>query len=165
MASTTFAVLNDVHHWLDELFLQHQDAVLAHDVPEAQRRLAAYKTALISHIDDEDHRLVPVYDARTANIQGGGTQFFFGEHVKLQEILAHCEQLLDGLDGLDGDAWSRQAIALLDREAFYKSLVEHHHAREQNILFPWLDKVTSDGERADLLAHCHSLAAYQASRA
>ena len=165
MAWPTFSALIGVHHWLDELFLRHQDALLALDVIEAQRRLQVYKQALQTHIEDEDTRLIPVYDARTADIPGGGKQFFIGEHVKLQEILAHCERLLGELAEMPVEARSRHAIALFDREAFYKSLVEHHHAREQNILFPWLDKVTTDAERTELLAQCASLTAFRAAHA
>jgi hypothetical protein len=54
-------------------------------------------------------------------------------------------------------------IELMDREAMYKGLLAHHHAREHNALFPWLDLVTTAEERAGLFDRCSSLTAYKAS--
>jgi hypothetical protein len=36
----------------------------------------------------------------------------------------------------------------------YKHLVEHHDRRERNILYPQLDRVTSEQERARPLKAC-----------
>jgi hypothetical protein len=42
----------------------------------------------------------------------------------------------------------------MDRQAMYKHLVEHHDRREQNVLYPQLDRITSPEERAVLLEAC-----------
>lgn len=165
MAGASFQTLADVHRWLEGLFLEHQTALLALDLPAARTRLAAYARHLLTHIDDEDGLLLPVYEARKANVPGGGTHFFLGEHRKLQALLEEIKGRLAGLDRLGGDALAQSVVSLFDREAFYKSLVEHHHAREQNILFPLLDRLTSEAERTDLLGQCASLAACRAAGA
>jgi hemerythrin superfamily protein len=36
----------------------------------------------------------------------------------------------------------------------FKHLVEHHDLREQNILYPTLDRLTTEAERRDLLGRC-----------
>lgn len=162
--TASFAELEGVHLWLDELFVQHQIALLGADIPTAIARLDDYERQLLTHIEDEDTRLIPVYSARTSDVPGGGRDFFEGEHIKLQTILGECREQLMAARGAAGDALSRRLVALFDREAFYKSLVQHHHAREQNILFPWLDRVTTDDERASLLASCKSLTAARAAR-
>ena len=48
----------------------------------------------------------------------------------------------------------RAIIALMDRQFMYKHLVEHHDLREKNILYPWLDRITSDEERVRLIKKC-----------
>lgn len=48
----------------------------------------------------------------------------------------------------------RSIIGLFDRQAMYKHLVEHHDLREKNVLYPALDRVTDDAERARLLHVC-----------
>lgn len=165
MAAASFQALADVHRWLDGLFLGHQTALLALDLPAARARLAAYERHLLTHIDDEDGRLLPIYEARKGHVPGGGTAFFLGEHRKLQALLEEIKGGLAALDRLAGDALAQRVVSLFDREAFYKSLVEHHHAREQRILFPLLDRLTSEAERADLLGQCASLAACRAAGA
>jgi hypothetical protein len=42
-------------------------------------------------------------------------------------------------------------IKLFDEEATFKHVVEHHDLREQNILYPTLDRVTTEVERQELL--------------
>ncbi|MBK9155366.1 MAG: hypothetical protein IPM25_14325 [Chloracidobacterium sp.] len=42
-------------------------------------------------------------------------------------------------------------LMLLDRESFFKRLCSHHDIRESEILYPELDRVTTDDEKAYLL--------------
>jgi hemerythrin superfamily protein len=42
-------------------------------------------------------------------------------------------------------------LNLLDEEALFKGLFNHHALREQNLLFPRLDAVTSETEREEAL--------------
>lgn len=161
----SFAELTSVHAWLDELFLQHQLALLASDLEAAAARFATYAAALDVHMADEHEHLIPVYDARTTDVPGGHRDFFVGEHTKLLHLVDECRARLTALPALAGDARQRAIVALFDREAFMKTYVEHHHAREENILFPMLDRVTEPAERAALLARCRSLTACRAASA
>lgn len=47
----------------------------------------------------------------------------------------------------------RQIIELFDQGYWFKQLLEHHDKRE-NILYPALDRVTSEEERKILLKEC-----------
>lgn len=38
--------------------------------------------------------------------------------------------------------------------AIFKHLAEHHDFREKNILYPWLDRITTEEERSSLLKQC-----------
>lgn len=157
----SFAALIEVHQWLDELFIEHQIALLSLDLASAVARLHRYADTLALHMKDEEEILIPLYAARTSKIPGGAVAMFTGEHAKLNGFVAEFFAAVASLHGDPGDDLKRGIVKLFDREALCKGLVEHHHAREQNVLFPWLDKITSVEERATLLARCASLNALQ----
>ena len=143
--------------------LAHQLELLSLNPRAAIDRLADYETNLNLHIDDEEQMLIPLYGARAGQVPGGAVEFFTGEHAKIKNFLAEFHSNLNAIMNAAGEARKRKIIQLLDREAMYKGLLEHHHAREQNTLFPWLDKVTTANERHQLLERCASLRAFQSS--
>jgi len=157
----SFFLLAEVHRWLDSLFLDHQLALLSLDLPAASACLKHYERNLKLHIEDEEDALIPLYEARTENVPGGAVELFTGEHTKLTGFIAEFHGTLATLNGKPERELKHDIIKLFDREAICKGLVEHHHAREQNILFPWLDTVTSGEERTALLAGCASVKAWR----
>lgn len=154
----SFADLARVHRRLDGLFLDHQLALLSLDLHLAREKSRRYESALLVHIHDEETLLIPVYEARTATVPGGAVELFTGEHAKLRGFIAEFFQTLTDLAALPGDALKPAVIKLFDRQAICKGLSEHYHAREGNILFPWLDRITHIDERAELLRRCASFA-------
>ena len=160
----SFLEFTEVHQWLDQMFLAHQTALFSLNVTAAHTRLKEYERNLCLHIDDEDNLLIPIYDARTSDVPGGAVELFTGEHEKIKHFLAEFHDLLNGLPALRELPLKHGIIKLFDRETIYKGLLEHHHAREQNILFPWLDKVTSIEEKQTLLGQCASLTAFKTSQ-
>jgi hemerythrin-like domain-containing protein len=164
MTSTaSFIQFAKVHQWLDELFLTHQTALLSLDLAEAQRCLDLYQTNLLLHIKDEDELLIPTYGGRAADIPGGAVEFFTGEHKKIRRFLGEFHEMLEQLRNRKKLQLKHGIIQLLDREGMYKGLLAHHHAREHNVLYPWLDWLTSETERKKLLEQCSSLRAYKES--
>lgn len=159
----SFIRLSKVHAWLDELFRAHQIALLSLELREAGRCLDLYDANLSLHLSDEEHLLIPIYSARTSDVPGGAVELFTGEHKKIRRFVAEFHGALQRLRSQRKVELKRAIIDLLDRETMYKGLLAHHHAREYNILFPWLDWLTSEAERAKLLAQCASLSAYQST--
>jgi hemerythrin-like domain-containing protein len=157
----SFIELSKVHEWLDELFLAHQTALLSLDLSEAERCLDFYEVNLLLHIKDEDELLIPTYGERASDIPGGAVEFFTGEHKKIRGFVAEFHEMLKQLRDHKKLQLKHAAIQLLDREAMYKGLLGHHHAREHNVLYPWLDWLTSEAEREKLLEQCSSLKAYR----
>lgn len=149
----SFAILEQAHRGLAELFLRHQEALLELDLALALARLDDYERELRAHITLEEEVLMPVY-RRAGRIPGGPVEFFTGEHQRLLEFLARFSDALRLLPGRPTEALRREVIGVLDAEARFKTLIEHHHQREHNIFFPALDRVTSEAERAALLARC-----------
>jgi hemerythrin-like domain-containing protein len=147
---SSFVELLSLHEALSQFFLLHQEAVLAADVPRAIERLDSYERYLRQHMQEEEVLLLPVYE-RAGRIPGGAPEFFTGEHRKMLELLKQIRRMLTELAA---SAQPRDIIHVLDEEARYKSLVEHHDQREQNILYPTLDRITTEMERAALLKQC-----------
>jgi hemerythrin-like domain-containing protein len=160
----SFIQLTKVHEWLDELFLAHQTALLSLDLNEAARCLDCYEANLLLHIKDEEELLIPIYGARASDIPGGAVEFFTGEHKKIRGFVVEFHKMLKPLRHQKKLQLKRAIIQLLDREAMYKGLLGHHHAREHNVLYPWLDWLTSEAERKKLLEQCASLKAYRSQR-
>ncbi len=151
----SFLALLEIHEQLNELFLQHQEALLQRDVATAQQRLRTYARELLAHMQVEEELLLPVYE-RAGRIPGGPVEFFTGEHQRMREFLSRFAAALEELQE-NPAAPDRRIIRLFDEEAVYKHLAEHHDARERNIFFPALDRVTTEDERAQLLAACRSV--------
>jgi hypothetical protein len=161
----SFLQLTKVHQWLDEQFLAHRTALLSLDLSEARLLFERYESNLLSHMKDEEESLIPIYGGRISNVPGGAVELFIAEHRKIRGFLAEFRQALGELRKHKGVALKHKALELLDREGFYTGLLQHHHAREQNALYPWLDLLTSVEERESLLAGCSSLSAYKAALA
>ena len=147
---TSFLALIEIHESLNELFLSHQEALLAADMPVAIARLTEYEQRLRAHMNDEESLLLPIYE-RAGRIPGGAVEFFTGEHRKMLEMLA---RIREQLARIEAEPTPRDRIRIFDEESKYKMLNEHHDQREQNILYPTLDRVTNDTERADLVSRC-----------
>jgi iron-sulfur cluster repair protein YtfE (RIC family) len=147
--SLSFLSLLDIHDRLNEMFYEHQEALLMLDLDLALERLDQFEMKLRDHMKHEEELLLPVYE-RAGKIPGGPAVFFTGEHRRMLEFLTRFRETLSRLLIERADL-KRQIIALFDQEATFKSLVEHHDQRERNILYPALDRVTTDEERRRLL--------------
>ena len=160
-SDSSFLRLTEVHQWLDGLFLAHRTALLSLDLSQAKLLFDRYESNLLAHMKDEEESLIPIYGERISDVPGGAVELFIAEHKKIRGFLAEFRQALGELRSQKGIALKHKAIELLDREGMFNGLVRHHHAREQNALYPWLDLITSVEERASLLAGCSSLSAYK----
>ena len=143
--------LIDTHVELNDLFARHQEALLLWEVDEAARWLERHIAMAKRHAALEEEILVPLLTARCTAVEGASPEILIGEHRKMERFLREFERLLGEMKGV-GTNLARRIIALLDREATYKNLVDHHFLREQNLLYPAIDKVTTEPERQTILA-------------
>ena len=148
----SFLALLRVHERLNELFLRHQEALLEQDIARARERLAVYEQELLAHMRPEEDILLPVY-ARAGAIPGGPIELFLGEHRKMREFLERFRMALAELEAHPADR-RRRILRLFDEQTMFKHLVEHHDLRERNILYPTLDRITTEAERRELLRRC-----------
>lgn len=154
--SFSFLSLLEIHEHVSEMFLLHQEALLALDIDLALARLKEFERELRAHMRVEEDLLLPVY-ARAGRIQGGPLEFYTGEHKRMLEFLARFAQKLEQLKTKPANL-KRGIIELFDEQALFKHLMQHHDMREKNILYPTLDKVTGEEERRDLLNRCGDVA-------
>lgn len=137
------------HAALDALFLAHQTALLDRDRARAVETLAAYRAALEAHVREEEERILPLYAERAPQPAGGGTSMFLDEHRKIRQLAGELDAATAALPPAPEP---KQLLAVLDREATFKNLMDHHDRRERAFLYPGLDAVTTPAERAALLA-------------
>lgn len=156
--AATFALepLVDLHHALDVLVLEHRLALMRGQLASAQstfRRLAIWLTR---HMRDEAELVLPRYAAaRPAEgwERGSAPELFTAEHDKLRDLLSRLGAMVEGLGAgqLAGDELRVECLRVLDREKVMVDLLEHHDRRERTFLYPTLDRVLSDAEKAELV--------------
>lgn len=143
----------DAHKVLHEAIAQHRDLVVGLEFTRASDALEEFARALHRHIEDEERDILPLYAERVGAVKGGRPEYFYGEHARMRELLA---TLVDESRALAATprAGRREAHEFLEKESLLLHLLEHHDEREGMILYPELDKRTSEQERAAILDHC-----------
>lgn len=148
----SFLEILQVQEHLTELFLLHQESLLRLEVGSALERLREYERELAAHMKVEEELLLPLYCMAGA-IPGGRPEFFTGENQRMRDLLARFADALNAMKAAPADL-PRRVIKLLDEEATFKNLCEHHDQRERNIFFPALDRVTAEDDRRALIKRC-----------
>ena len=128
------------HQEMDELFLQHQEALLEQDWGKAQARYAAFHALLLRHIELEDSCLVPLHQ-QLAKPQWR-TLVYTAEHDKVLEIAQIMAERIAAPKPENASQRLRWIIKLLDDERSLKNLVEHHNEREEKGMLPELARQT-----------------------
>ncbi len=124
------------HQEMDELFLQHQEALLEQDWARAQARYAAFHTLLKNHIELEDRVLLPLH--QQLEKPQWRSLVYTAEHDKVLEIAQIMADRIAAPKPEDKSQRLRWIIKLLDDERSLKNLVEHHNEREEKGMLPEL---------------------------
>lgn len=146
---TSFSDLLDLHQQLDELFLEHQRALMRLDLDRAASLLDEYESQLLAHIRDEEDLMIPLYQQRATAPIGAAAEIFLGEHEKLRQFLAFFKEEIAKIKM--NDDVEAGALFLIDSQHLFKRLLVHHDTREGRMLYPLLDEVTTESERQRLL--------------
>src|SRR2546426_10219874 len=137
----TFSSLLWEHAELERLFENHQRALISKDIGAALATITTFENQLKRHIGFEEEVVLPLYKSKGAEVEGGNLPIFQAEHRKLRETVAnlarHTGALYEAPDMLGS------IVHLMDEEALFKGLFNHHALREQNLLFPRLDALTT----------------------
>lgn len=148
--AVSFLQLLDLHRDLDDIFVEHQRALLRMDPISAMQRLEEYEAALLRHINDEEEIVLPLYKERAEIMVGGAPEIFSNEHDKLRTYVAMFKAEVPRV--IDSKDREKDTLWLLDSQCTFKRLLVHHDVRERKFLYPQLDDVTSADERRVLFA-------------
>ncbi|MGB7543905.1 MAG: hemerythrin domain-containing protein [Burkholderiales bacterium] len=125
------------HKACDEYFAQADDAATAGDWARVTRSLAVFVAALERHFELEEQILFPAFEERTG-MSAGPTQMMRSEHEDMRALLADLQRA--ALEG-DVERYSGLAETLL-------LMSQQHNLKEEQILYPMMDRTLAAEEQA-----------------
>lgn len=128
------------HQQLDALFHRFQNSKSS-DPSGAQKAFQDFKTGLERHILWEEQILFPSFDRRFGHLQGGPTSVMRWEHQQIRQYLDAIALKL-----------SRQDFATEEEEMSLEAVLCPHNQKEESILYPMIDQVVGQEERAEIFA-------------
>ena len=143
--NTITAFFEQDHDRLDELFKTFQQLKRS-DFAKAKESFKEFKVGLQRHIVWEEDILFPLWEKETGITEGGATSVMRAEHRQI-------EQQLEAIHGrvAEQDPNSDQA------EQALLNLLGSHNMKEERVLYPGIDRVTSAGERDTIFQNMKSI--------
>ena len=123
------------HDRLDELFKTFQQLKRS-DFAKAKEAFKEFKVGLQRHIVWEEDILFPLWEKETGITEGGATSAMRTEH---RQIGQHLEAIHQKVADQNPDS-DQEEQGLLN-------LLGSHNMKEERVLYPGIDRVTSAGER------------------
>jgi len=133
------------HDRLDGLFRNFQ-ANEAGDPAAAKPFFHDFKVGLQRHIVWEEEILFPIFEERTGLRGQGPTEVMRAEH----------RQIKDFLERIHAAVAAKERSTDADTEGLLLVLGDHN-AKEESILYPWIDEALSENERAKVFADMDAL--------
>ena len=149
--ASLLTVTEQFHGYLDELFLLHQEAIVAREWGLSLKALEIFGRLLRNHIEVEDRWLFPVHAEQCDDVRWN-TSLYQQEHQKLLSLLLKVEERVERV--IQSGANRRSVIELIDYQRTFKNVMEHHEEREEMALLPELDQQLADGELASVAKQC-----------
>ena len=142
---TISAFYEQDHDRLDELFKTFQKLKRS-DFAVAKEAFKAFKFGLQRHIVWEEDVLFPLWEEKTGMSQGGPTFVMRAEHRQIGQQL---EAIHDKVAEQNPDS-DQEEQALLD-------LLGTHNMKEERVLYPAIDQLTSAEERATVFQNMKNI--------
>ena len=133
--NTITAFYEQDHDRLDELFKTFQQLKRS-DFAKAKEAFKEFKVGLQRHIVWEEDILFPLWEKETGITEGGATSVMRTEH---RQIGQHLEAIHQKVADQNPDS-DQEEQGLLN-------LLGSHNMKEERVLYPGIDRVTSAGER------------------
>jgi iron-sulfur cluster repair protein YtfE (RIC family) len=125
------------HDRLDELFVQFQNTKRS-DYAKAKEFFKQFKFGLQRHIVWEESILFPLFEKKTGMFETGPTQVMRYEHRRIGALLEAIHKKVQQQDP-NSDSEERALLEALSA----------HNQKEETVLYPTLDRLTKDVERAE----------------
>lgn len=135
---TISAFFEQDHDRLDALFESFQ-ALKRHDVAKATEAFKEFKFGLQRHIVWEEDLLFPLWEEKTGMSEGGPTFVMRNEHRQIGEQLEAIHQKVIE----QNQESDHEELALL-------KLLGSHNLKEERVLYPSIDQVTTPEECRDI---------------
>ena len=108
------------------------------DIESAKNVFLFFKSELERHIFWEEDILFPVFESKTGIKDGGPTSVMRTEHIQIKN---HLQEIKKKLHAKKIQNPCKEEVALLE-------VLESHNQKEENILYPGIDNLTSEQERS-----------------
>lgn len=123
-------LMHQHHGHCDEVFAAAETAARVGDWAACATALQRFRADLLEHLDVEEARIFPAFEAHTGNTTGP-TRVMRGEHEQMREIVGWLGEALE----------ARDAESFLDAVETLLILMQQHNMKEENILYPMCDRV------------------------
>ena len=142
---TISAFYEQDHDRLDELFKAFQKMKRS-DFPKAKEAFKAFKFGLQRHIVWEEDVLFPLWEEKTGMSEGGPTFVMRAEHRQIGQQL----EAIHGKVAEQNPDSDQEEQALLD-------LLGSHNMKEERVLYPAIDQLTSAEERETVFRNMNDI--------
>lgn len=143
--NTITAFYEQDHDRLDELFKTFQQLKRS-DFAKAKESFKEFKVGLQRHIVWEEDILFPLWEKETGITEGGATSVMRAEHRQIEQQLKAIHGRVSEQDPNSDHA--EQAML---------NLLGSHNMKEERVLYPGIDRVTSAGERDTIFQNMKSI--------
>ena len=133
------------HDRLDELFKTYQKLKRS-DFAKAKEAFKAFKLGLQRHIVWEEGVLFPLWEEKTGMSEGGPTFVMRAEHRQIGQQL----EAIHGKVAEQNPDSDQEEQALLD-------LLGSHNIKEERVLYPAIDQLTSAEERETVFLNMNDI--------
>ncbi|HEX5398577.1 MAG TPA: hemerythrin domain-containing protein [Verrucomicrobiae bacterium] len=126
------------HQHLDDLFHEFQNLKFT-DCRKAEKVFYEFKSGLERHIVWEEEILFPAFEEKFNHLQDGPTTVMRLEHREIRKYLEAIAQKL-----------AEENFETNDEEIRLEAVLCPHNHKEEGILYPMMDQVFSEPERAGM---------------
>jgi iron-sulfur cluster repair protein YtfE (RIC family) len=135
------------HDRLDELMKQFRSSKRS-DLGRAAQLFREFRAGLERHIVWEEEILFPLYEAKTGMRDAGPTAVMRMEHAQIKAVLEKIQDKIAAGDS-ESDAEEDNLVSVLTV----------HNGKEEEILYPLIDSVSTTEEREDVFRKMSETAA------
>jgi len=111
------------------------------DIERAESFFLSFKSELERHIIWEEDILFPVFERKTGIKDGGPTSVMRMEHTQIKD---HLQEIKRKLHTKKIQNPCKEEVALF-------KVLESHNQKEENILYPGIDNLTSEQEKQQMI--------------
>lgn len=148
----TFKTLMGCHSLFLDLMAVHQERLRDGDLPGARATFREFRNALMLHVEDEEKYVLPIFGARMSAASEADGEVFHHEHGRLVRLLEDMGRRVSALE--PGEDLGPTVAALLEVQENFRRLFIAHAQREELLLYPHMDRLTTLEERKRLLVLC-----------